>query len=68
MVPTLFVRINVAVKSKYAKEIGRKTFQPNAINWSYRYLGSAARAQTNKMTKKQILLANQNEPGRKVKK
>jgi hypothetical protein len=51
------------VNNKYPKDIGRKTFQPNPINWSYLYLGRAARIQTKSIIKKHTFRPNQIEPG-----
>ena len=46
------IKFHVGNKSKYSKnpdvnithtsETGKKTFQPNRINWSYLYLGTIA--------------------------
>ena len=52
-----------ATSITHAKDIGKKTFQPNLINWSYRYLGNAARTHTNKKRKKTVLAPNQKRPG-----
>jgi len=51
------------VNIRYVKDIGKKTFQPNPINWSYLYLGNAALIHINRITKKQIFNPNQKDPG-----
>ena len=57
----------VKVSIKYPKEIGRNTFHPNPISWSYLYLGKAALIQTYNITKKHIFIPNQTDPGMKPK-
>jgi len=40
------------------KEIGKKTFQPNRINWSYRKRGKVVRTQINKIKLNRIFSMN----------
>ena len=53
-----------AANKKPARLKGKKPFQPNLINWSYRYLGNVARAHTNKKRKKVIFRLSQKLPGK----
>jgi Holliday junction resolvase RusA-like endonuclease len=55
-------------KTTHAKDIGRKIFQPSRINWSYLYLGKAARTQTKRNKKQTVFNPNQNNPGTHSKK
>jgi len=56
------------VSSKYPNDIGKNTFHPNPISWSYRYLGKAALIQIKSITKKHTFIPNQTAPGIKFKK
>ena len=48
------------------KDIGRKTFQPNFINWSYLYLGTVAFTNANKINNNNIFKINQIGPGTRL--
>lgn len=52
---------------RYAIDKGKNPFQPKDINWSYLYLGRAARIQTKSITKIQIFKPNHTGPGKKNK-
>ena len=45
------------------KVIGRKTFHPNLIIWSYLYLGSVALSQRNININTRVLIESQKKPG-----
>src|ERR1700735_1370030 len=49
----------VAIISVHASADGMSTFQPSLMSWSYRILGSEARSQKKKKTKRQTLITNQ---------
>jgi len=51
-----------------ASDNGKKTFQPNRINWSYRYRGNVVRTQTKLNKRNNSFKDNQNNAGNKLKK
>ena len=55
------------VSIKKLKEIGKKAFHPNCINWSYLYLGRVARVSIKKTAPKAIFKLNQRLFGKKWK-
>ena len=56
----------LAVKTTQINESGRKTFQPNLINWSKRYLGTIAFTRENKIKSPKILNIIKKTPGNKL--
>lgn len=50
-------------KMTHANDSGRNTFHPSRINWSYLYLGKAARIQTKRNNHTIILIPNQKVGG-----
>ena len=57
----------LAVKTTQIKERGRKTFQPNLISWSKRYLGTIALTSEKRIKRIKILSIIQKTPGKKLK-
>ena len=49
--------------NRKANDIGKKTFQPNLINWSYLYLGNVPLIKINKNIKNNVFNANHTVPG-----
>ena len=54
----------LAIINKNPNEIGKKIFQPNLINWSYLYLGNVPRTKINRKMQNNVLIPNQNTPGK----
>src|SRR3954451_25237774 len=54
------------VTSRFNKASGSITFQPQAINWSKRGLGKAARSRMKKQMNASVLMPNQTAGGRTV--
>src|SRR5271157_2190573 len=51
--------MTTAVIMMFKRAKGKRTFQPNFINWSYRNRGKVARTQMKKKMKKKTLIKNQ---------
>ena len=53
----------LAVSTTQIKEKGKNTFQPNLINWSYRYLGTIDLTNAKSKKRNKILNIIQKTPG-----
>ena len=63
MIKQLKLNKILEIISKKARDIGKKTFHPKRINWSYLYLGKVPLIKINKKIKNNVFIANQTVPG-----